>query len=176
VRLGLDPLSEGVRVTLDRRIQIRRSRLSFLSDLMQRAGSKMSGSDLKRGANRYGQRSAAGSRSKGHGSMRLRSNLIRGFQIGRPGTEGGAGWRCCSPERGLRGGASPVTTKLGRPGFVWLGIKPWRKLAVRVIHLGYQRGGSGLGWAIPAARAARGGAHAGVRAFQGLGGIPGFGI
>jgi hypothetical protein len=76
----------------------------------------------------------------------------------------------------LRGGASPVMTKLGRPGFVWVGIKPWRLLAVRVIHLGYQRGGSGLGWAIPAARAARGGEHAGVRAFQGLGGIPGFGI
>jgi hypothetical protein len=58
-----------------------------------------------------------------------------------------------------------VMTKLGRPGFVWVGIKPWRMLAVRVIHLGYQRGGSGLGWVIPAARAARGGEHAGVRAF-----------
>jgi hypothetical protein len=64
-----------------------------------------------------------------------------------------------------RGGATPVMIKLGRPGFVWVGVKPWRMLAVRVIHLGYQRGGSGLEWVIPAARAARGGEHAGVRAF-----------
>jgi hypothetical protein len=58
--------------------------------------------------------------------------------------------------------------KLGRPGFVWVGITSWRKLAVRVIHLGYHRGGSGLGWAIPVARAARGGGHAGVRVFRAL--------
>jgi hypothetical protein len=74
--------------------------------------------------------------------------------------------RCRSPETRSRGGATPAMAKLGRPGFVWLGTTPWRKLAVRVIHPGYHRGGSGLGWAIPAARAARGGGHAGVRAFR----------
>jgi hypothetical protein len=45
---------------------------------------------------------------------------------------------------------------LGRPGSIWDEAKPWRTLAVRVIHLGYQRGGSGLGSLIPTARAARG--------------------
>jgi hypothetical protein len=45
---------------------------------------------------------------------------------------------------------------LGRPAFVWDEVKPWRTLAVRVIHLGDQRGGSGLGSLISTARAARG--------------------
>jgi hypothetical protein len=88
VRLGLDPPSEGVRMTLDRQIQIRRSRLSFLSDLMQRAGSRMGGSDLKRGANRYGERSAARSRSYGFGPPSARSNLTRTTPIERSGEKG----------------------------------------------------------------------------------------
>jgi hypothetical protein len=92
-RLGLDPTREGVRATLPRRIQIRRSRLSLLSDLMQRAGSKMDGSDSKQGANRYARFGSLGSRSHGSDPPRARSNLTRSPPIGRlreKGKEGAA--------------------------------------------------------------------------------------
>jgi hypothetical protein len=58
--------------------------------------------------------------------------------------------------RAPRGGASSAMADLGRPAFIWDGVKPWRTLVVWVIHPGYQRGGSGLGSLIPTARAARG--------------------
>jgi hypothetical protein len=45
---------------------------------------------------------------------------------------------------------------LGRPAFIRDEVKPGRMLAARVIHLGDQHGGSGLGSRIPTARAARG--------------------
>jgi hypothetical protein len=61
-----------------------------------------------------------------------------------------------------------VMADLGRPAFIQDEVKPWRTLAARVIHLGDRCGGLGLGSTLPTERAARGGGHAGVRAFQAL--------
>jgi hypothetical protein len=87
---------------------------------MQRAGSKMSGSDLKRGANRYGQRSAVRSRSYGFEPPSARSNLTRTTPIGRLGEKrrgvAALGRRSSAPRRRFAGDDQtwPSGLRLGR--------------------------------------------------------------
>jgi hypothetical protein len=57
--------------------------ISLLSDPLQHAGSRMDGSDLKQGANRYERFRSLGSRSQGSDPPRARSNLTRSTPIGR---------------------------------------------------------------------------------------------
>jgi hypothetical protein len=123
-RLGLDPSREGVRATLTRRIQIRRSRFSLLSDLMQRTGSKMDGSDLKQGANRYARFGSLGSRSHGLDPPRARSNLARSTPIGRLRKKGGGPGAATARRRWLPRRCSAGADDLGRQWVFWPAVWP----------------------------------------------------